>query len=200
MPEERFDLRNVEFREIFPWLHLFRGFGIAGNAHSIVLGAAGALLTAVGWWAITSLVQGDLPTEPSPPELSAEATDEERTLADEECRPDAEWAARLTSGADSRHDLPLVAESGAEPVGLAWGRIEPSDPQMAYLYQVWVAPSRRGLGTGRTLVDAVVAWAPATDARNLTLGDACGDTRATRLYTRAGFRPGGEPTPEPVST
>ena len=78
---------------------------------------------------------------------------------------------------------------------MAWGRIDPAEPEAAYLYQVWVAPSCRGLGTGRALVDAVIAWATAADAKYLTLGVTCGDTPATRLYTRAGFKPFGEPEP-----
>ena len=118
-----------------------------------------------------------------------------RTLAEEEGRHDAEWSARLASGTASRHDLPLVAEVGAEPVGLDWGRIETAEPEVAYLYQVWGAPSCRRLGTGRMLLDAVISWASAADARYLALDVTCGDTPATRLYTRTGFKPVGEPKP-----
>src|SRR5262245_50792262 len=46
------------------------------------------------------------------------------TLAEETDRPDAEWARRLASGADSETNLPVVAEVQGGPIGLAWGRID----------------------------------------------------------------------------
>jgi GNAT superfamily N-acetyltransferase len=117
------------------------------------------------------------------------------TLAEEEGRPDAEWSRRLASGADARSNLPLVAEVRGEPIGLAWGRIETSDPDVAALYQMWVAPSHRGLGAGQMLLEAVIAWARARNASYLDLGVTCGDSPARRLYERAGFKPMGEPQP-----
>ena len=41
------------------------------------------------------------------------------TLERERDRPDAEWAAGVSSGASSELDLPLVAEEEAEFIGLA---------------------------------------------------------------------------------
>jgi GNAT superfamily N-acetyltransferase len=117
------------------------------------------------------------------------------TLAEEQDRSDAEWSRRLALGADSRSNLPLVAEVHGEPIGLAWGRIETSDPDVAALYQMWVAPSHRGLGAGRMLLEAVIAWARAQNASYLDLGVTCGDSPARRLYERAGLKPMGEPQP-----
>jgi GNAT superfamily N-acetyltransferase len=117
------------------------------------------------------------------------------TLAHEQGRPDEEWSARLASGVASETDLPLVAESGGHPVGLAWGRIDPSDPATARLYQMWVAPDSRGLGAGRLLLEAVIDWARSSNARSVALGVACGETPARRLYARAGFEPVGAPEP-----
>ena len=68
------------------------------------------------------------------------------TLAEEEGRLDTEWARRLASSADSRVNLPLVAQVRGEPIGLAWGRIEMSDPDVAALYQMWVV-SMSGLAS-----------------------------------------------------
>jgi GNAT superfamily N-acetyltransferase len=118
-----------------------------------------------------------------------------RTLAEEEDREDAWWSERLASGADSRLGLPLVAELLAEPIGLAWGRIDPAHCDVANLYQMWVDPTYRGRGAGGMLLDAVIAWATAANAHHLALGVRCGDTPAARLYARAGFRPVGEPEP-----
>jgi GNAT superfamily N-acetyltransferase len=123
------------------------------------------------------------------------------TLAEEQDRSDAEWLRRLASGADSRANLPLVAEIRDEPIGLAWGRIETSDPEVAALYQMWVAPSHRGLGAGQMLLEAVIAWARARNASYIDLSVTCGDRPARRLYERAGFKPRGEPQPlRPGST
>jgi GNAT superfamily N-acetyltransferase len=123
------------------------------------------------------------------------------TLAEETGRLDTEWARRLASSADSRVNLPLVAEVRGEPIGLAWGRIDTSAPDVATLYQMWVAPSHRGVGAGQMLLEAVIAWARARNASSLDLGVTCGDSPARRLYERAGFKPMGEPQPlRPGST
>lgn len=118
-----------------------------------------------------------------------------RTLAEEIGRPDAEWSSRLASNADSHWDLPLVAEIGAEAIGLAWGRIDRSNLEVASLYQMWVAPKHRRLGAGEMLLQAVIAWASARHALYLDLSVTCGDRPARRLYARAGFEPFGEPQP-----
>jgi ribosomal protein S18 acetylase RimI-like enzyme len=118
-----------------------------------------------------------------------------RTLAEEQARSDAGWSNRLSSGANSSWDLPLVAEVDGEPVGLAWGRIEDSRPDVAYLFQMWVAPAYRRLGTGRMLLETVIAWAQAHRARYVDLGVTLSNSPALRLYQRAGFEPAGEPQP-----
>jgi GNAT superfamily N-acetyltransferase len=117
------------------------------------------------------------------------------TLAQEIDRSDTEWSNRLSSGAESRWDLPLVAELGKEPIGLAWGRIESCDLDVAHLYQMWVAPDHRAMGAGQMLLKAVIAWARATNASYLALVVTCGNGPAMRLYARAGFQPVGEPEP-----
>lgn len=115
------------------------------------------------------------------------------TLADAQDQPNVEWSRRLASGADSRTNMPLVAEVRGELIGLAWGRIDTSNPDVAALYQMWVAPSYRGLGAGQMLLEAVIAWAKTQNASYLDLAVTCGDRPARRLYERAGFKPSGEP-------
>lgn len=116
------------------------------------------------------------------------------TLEAESGRAEADWARRLEE-ADARADLPLVAHIGGEGVGLAWGRLRDDEPKVAHLYQVWVAPEYRGRGVGQMLLDAAMAWARVSGARTLALDVTCGDSPATRLYVRAGFRPAGDPVP-----
>jgi len=112
-----------------------------------------------------------------------------RTLAEESSRPDSEWARRLSASDDSGINLPLVAEVRGEPIGLAWGRIDRSAPDVAALYQMWVAPSHRRMGAGRMLLESVVAWARTLNASCLELGVTCDDGPARRLYERVGFKP-----------
>lgn len=116
-----------------------------------------------------------------------------RTTLEEQDRPDAHWSARLESALGS--DLPLLAEVDGHAVGLAWGRIDPSSPDTAHVYQMWVAPSHRRLGAGKRFLEAVIAWAATANVRWVALGVTCGDTPAMRLYSRLGFEPTGDPVP-----
>lgn len=117
------------------------------------------------------------------------------TLEAERARPDAEWARRLAIGASAELELPLVARLGDAAIGIAWARVLEGAPDVAHLFQVWVAPEHRGRGAGRMLLEAAVTWARAIGAHHLALDVTCGDTAAVRLYTRAGFRVVGEPEP-----
>ena len=60
------------------------------------------------------------------------------------------------------------------------------------LAQMWVAPEARRRGVGRALVDTVVEWAGAREAR---LGVADGNAAAERLYEACGFELSGEVLP-----
>ena len=117
------------------------------------------------------------------------------TFEQDNDRPDTEWFNRLASGVTSPFDLPLIAEMGREPIGLAWGRIENSNLDVANLYQMWVAPNWRRHGAGQMLLEAVIAWAKTTNARYLALAVTCSNSSAMRLYVRAGFERVGEPEP-----
>jgi len=116
------------------------------------------------------------------------------TLAVERARTDDDWMHRL-SGVDTQRNLPVLAEIGGTPVGLAWGRIDDSDLTTANVYQMWVAPLHRQLGAGQLLLEAIIEWAKARNIRQIVLTVTCGDTSAYRLYTRIGFKPIGAPIP-----
>ena len=89
----------------------------------------------------------------------------------------------------------MVAEVSAEPCGLAWVRINENAPEIAHLYQMWVAPTRRRQGVGRALLDAAVAWAQIAGAQTLELHVTSDNSEARRLYERVGFSPFGELEP-----
>ena len=117
------------------------------------------------------------------------------TLADAQARPQSFWSERLQSGIDSGLDQPLCAFFDGEPIGLAWGLIEPTDLEQAHLFQMWVAPQHRARGIGRMLLDEIVAWARERGARLLTLSVTVGSSVAERMYRDAGFEAFGEPEP-----
>jgi ribosomal protein S18 acetylase RimI-like enzyme len=117
------------------------------------------------------------------------------TLAREAERSDDEWSSRLARGAASVHELPLVAERDGEPAGLAWMRIEELEPDVAHLYQMWVAPTHRRFGVGKMLIEAAIQWARAAHAQQVALDVTCENASAVRLYSRAGFAPVGDPKP-----
>lgn len=119
----------------------------------------------------------------------------ESTFARERVRPDEEWARRLMAAAGSSSDAPLVAYRGDVAAGLAWVRVPETAPDVAQLFQVWVAPEHRGHGVGQLLLQAAASWARYAGARTLALDVTCGDTPAMRLYLRAGCVPFGEPEP-----
>ncbi len=96
-----------------------------------------------------------------------------------------EWRQRL------RARVAFVAVDGDSVVGLACG-VRGDGPSQAELISMWVDPSWRRRGIGRTLVDAVVAWAAERGSARLGLWVAVGNTAAERLYTRLGFRRTGE--------
>lgn len=79
MADERFDLSRVDFRELFPWLHLFRGFRLALDFKKMALGALGAFATAAGWWVITFLfgADGSEPLTPPAPVPAAAAAEQQ---------------------------------------------------------------------------------------------------------------------------
>lgn len=117
------------------------------------------------------------------------------TLDLERQRPAEEWKSRLAAGTRSPTDLPLLAMCNDNPAGLAWARIEPADPSLANLFQMWVAPEFRGRGLGAQLLQSAISWARIQSAAELHLGVTVGDTPAARLYRAAGFQPHGAAQP-----
>jgi ribosomal protein S18 acetylase RimI-like enzyme len=109
--------------------------------------------------------------------------------------PDEYWISRL-AGLSPDADLPMLAECDRRPAGLAWGKIEPTEPSTAHLFGMWVAPQYRGHGVGRMLLMRAVQWARSQRVESVVLGVTCGNTAARALYESIGFTPIG--TPEPI--
>jgi ribosomal protein S18 acetylase RimI-like enzyme len=105
---------------------------------------------------------------------------------------EAKWRERAESSAW------FLAAVGGEEVGIVAGYHDPGSPaRQRHLLAMWVAPPARGSGLAAELVDAVIAWAAADGASEVTLGVASGNDRATALYEKCGFVSTGERFPLP---
>ena len=109
------------------------------------------------------------------------------TFARESARSDDEWRERLATGVRSPTDLPLVPVVDDVLAGLAWGRLDERQPDIAHLFQVWVAPEFRGRGVGRLLVDAVItagggSWGSYSNCPAIAVSDTL-EERIARFYS-----------------
>src|SRR5438105_1286989 len=55
MAAEKVDVREVSFRQLFPWTELFRGFQVALDPKKLLLAAGGLLVMAIGWWLLAEI-------------------------------------------------------------------------------------------------------------------------------------------------
>lgn len=113
------------------------------------------------------------------------------TVDDEAGFDDAVWAERAARGArddaDGTGTFVLEAEGGGTAEGIAVGLRPGPDPARVELVSMWVAPSARGTGAGRLLVDAVAGWAAERGASALDLWVMRGNSGAKAFYERLGF-------------
>ncbi len=107
---------------------------------------------------------------------------------------DKEWQSRIVQ-ASADLDLPLFARDGDRVIGLAWGKIFPTDLTTAHLFQMWVHPNARGFGAGHGLLNTVIDWAKACRTAQVLLSVTIDDSAAWRMYKSAGFQDTGSPEP-----
>ncbi len=89
----------------------------------------------------------------------------------------------------------FVATDAGATVGVAGGVAGPSDhPEDRELVGMWVAPSHRGGGIARRLLDAVAAWAVGEGASTLRLGVREDNPGARAAYVRMGLESSGVTT------
>lgn len=101
---------------------------------------------------------------------------------------DAEWraTAQAANSGDRRAWFIGRDEQNGKPVGIVQSRRRPPDDCM--LFSMWVAPSARRGGAGRSLVQAVENWARPWGATRVVLWVIAGNESAMRFYDRIGFR------------
>ncbi|HEV8049448.1 MAG TPA: GNAT family N-acetyltransferase [Thermoplasmata archaeon] len=116
------------------------------------------------------------------------------TLEQEEAHPDALWDERARSGASSDSSAIFVAESNGRPPHGMVGAFTHEGSR--FLWGMWVAPTRRGEGTGEALLAVVLAWChdhPAEKPVRLDVNPT--QVAAIHLYERHGFVWDGEERP-----
>lgn len=118
-----------------------------------------------------------------------------RALAEEEGRSDREWSDLFVASTSSPLQRSIVAELGGRPVGLAYGRVDAAQPEIAHLYAMWVDPAVRRSGIGLALIVAIADWARSAGVRGVLLDVTEDNLPASALYARAGFVETGERSP-----
>src|SRR5205814_7009542 len=63
MADDKVELKDINFRQLFPWTALFDGFRVALDPKKLLLAAGGILVMALGWW-FFSMVFYQSRTEP----------------------------------------------------------------------------------------------------------------------------------------
>jgi GNAT superfamily N-acetyltransferase len=121
------------------------------------------------------------------PDAFGSTLERERGFGDDRWR---EWI-RGWQGATNQL---VAAADGERWIGIAVGSV-PEGDEVAHLYAMWVEPAARGRGTGRALVEAVVAWALGRGARAVELGVTEGNAAAEALYRGCGFEDTGVTEP-----
>lgn len=118
------------------------------------------------------------------------------TYAKESRLSDLEWEQRVSQWNGDR-SICYLAWDGAEPCGIAAGFVDREDPTKAHLVSMWVAPSHRGGGVGRLLVDGIIEWAHRRRAEAIRLTVTSNNNRAIGFYERMGFAKTGKTEPYP---
>ena len=55
MAEDKFEQREVNYRQWLPWTQIFRGFSVARDPKKLLLAAAGIVVMAFGWWLLATI-------------------------------------------------------------------------------------------------------------------------------------------------
>ena len=118
------------------------------------------------------------------------------TYARESQFTDADWIKRATQRSGER-SAGYIAIDGSIPCGIVGGFLDQENSTRAHLVSMWVAPSYRRLGIGRSLVNAILEWAYKQRACTLQLMVTGNNDSAIRFYQSLGFKMTGRTEPYP---
>lgn len=120
------------------------------------------------------------------------------TYAKESQLPDEEWHRRsIRWSSDTAGGFLAMEADRREPCGLACVHLEELNPEIANLVSMWVAPSHRRLGAGRSLIRQVQSWGRNHGATILQLMVTSCNDAAIAFYKRNGFSMTGKSGPYP---
>ncbi len=108
------------------------------------------------------------------------------TYARESEFSDVDWAQRVGRWNGDR-GIGYVAMDGESACGIAGALLGDEDRSQAQLVSMWTAPTHRGRGLGRMLVEAVQAWAVKRGVEVLSLMVTSTNDGAMLFYERLGF-------------
>jgi GNAT superfamily N-acetyltransferase len=102
--------------------------------------------------------------------------------------PPSRWTDLAESASASAEAAVFVAIDHDQWVGMA-GAMRQGEGDSVFVWGMWVAPTSRGNGLGRRLVEAAISWARANGASRveLSVSDSPLATAATALYGSMGF-------------
>ena len=109
---------------------------------------------------------------------------------------DSEWQARATLWSGAKW-VGYLAFADKVACGIAAGFFDGANSSRASLLSMWVAPTRRRLGIGKQLVEAVSKWASSKNAKSLCLLVTSNNSSAIGFYERLGFIKAGRSEPHP---
>lgn len=99
-----------------------------------------------------------------------------------------EWISRIKCKASGKDAIPLVAKINGVAIGLAWGIHYNPEDKVAYIYQMWVSPSARGMKIGKLLLSKIINWANKKNLQAINLDVISNNLAAFNLYKSAGFQ------------
>jgi GNAT superfamily N-acetyltransferase len=114
------------------------------------------------------------------------------SLTEVAAQPQEYWDKLTASVTRPDGQVMFVAEEAGRAIGFAFGLFDRDDPSLGHLGGMWVDPDSRRRGVGRTLTEAVIAWARERKLRALELWVTEGNQAAIDLYAARGFTATGE--------
>jgi ribosomal protein S18 acetylase RimI-like enzyme len=102
-----------------------------------------------------------------------------------------------TYARESELSVGYLAMDSGSGCGIVAAFLDERDPLTAHLISMWVAPTHRRAGVGRSLIDAIDAWARGRGAHALRLMVTSSNHSAIEFYKRNGFSMTGNTKPYP---
>ena len=108
--------------------------------------------------------------------------------------PENGYGRFLVSQLSNPNSLVMVAENAGTVVGYVFADVEATNwmelrGPCGVVQDIYVDPAARGLGAGRELLSAAIAWIRAQGRSQVVLKTKTRNEQAQRLFARLGFRP-----------